>query len=152
MDRWDRRGMELARLVASWSKDPCTRVGASILRPDRTVASVGMNGLPRGVEDTPERLNDRETKLAMVRHAEENAIAFAREPLEGHTLYVSPLHPCPRCAGAIIQSGIARVVYEIDETRWIESKWVSSWGVSMQMFREARVSVECFTENGHAEV
>ena len=136
MNKWDRRGIDLARLVASWSKDPSTKVGAAIFRPDRTVASVGYNGLPMGVGDWPERLHDREYKRSITRHAEENAIAFAREPLSGCTLYVTPLHPCPRCAGAIIQAGLSRVVYEraVDAPEWEDS-------TSISMLEEAGVQV-----------
>ena len=62
LSKWDERFIELARLVAAWSKDPSTKVGAVIVRPDRTVASVGFNGFARGVDDTEERLNDRALK------------------------------------------------------------------------------------------
>ena len=31
MSKWDQRGIDLARLVASWSKDPSTKVGAANL-------------------------------------------------------------------------------------------------------------------------
>lgn len=149
MDRWDERGLALARFIAGWSKDPSTRVGAAILRSDRTVASVGFNGLPRGVEDAPGRLLDREIKLAMVRHAEENAIAFAREPLHGYTLYVAPLWPCSRCAGAIIQSGIARVVYEVKGDR---PGWSETGQLALTMLREAGViTVQTATEACHEE-
>lgn len=48
LSKWDERFIELARLVATWSKDPSTKVGAVIVRPYRTVASVGFNGFARG--------------------------------------------------------------------------------------------------------
>ena len=145
MNRWDARGIELARLVGGWSKDPSTQVGAAILRPDKTVASVGFNGLPRGVGDLPARLIERETKHSMIRHAEENALAFAREPLTGYTLYVAPLWPCSRCAGAIIQAGITRVVYALDTLR---VDWAGNAEVALSMLREAGVGVEEFVESG----
>jgi len=47
---WHDRFFAMADLVGSWSKDPSTKVGAVIIRPDRTIASVGYNGFPRGVE------------------------------------------------------------------------------------------------------
>ena len=65
-DKWDRRFLELANFVASWSKDPSTKVGAVIVRADRTVASMGFNGFPRGVLDHEGRYADRATKYAMV--------------------------------------------------------------------------------------
>ena len=107
---WDRRYLDLAATVAAWSKDPSTKVGAAIVRPDKTIASVGFNGFPRGVADHSTRYEDRSIKYRLVTHAEVNAILSAHEPLHGYTLYVTPLHPCPQCAAAIVQAGITRVV------------------------------------------
>lgn len=106
---WDDRFLELADLVAGWSKDPRTQVGAVIVRPDKTVASVGFNGFPRGLADDV-RLHDRSRKHELVVHAEMNAILHAREPLAGYTLYCT-LAPCVRCAVHVVQAGIARVVH-----------------------------------------
>lgn len=139
MNRWDRRFLDLARLVASWSKDPSTQVGAVIVRPDRTIASLGFNGLPRGVEDRADRLDDRPTKYAMTIHAEMNAILSAKESLAGHTLYVFPLHPCSNCAAAIIQAGISRVVTVPGDG---DGRWKSSFQLSSEMFDEAGIAVE----------
>src|SRR4029079_7987520 len=106
------------------SKDPSTKVGCVIIRPDRTQASAGFNGFPRGVEDTPERYADREIKYGLVVHAEANAIVTAREPLHGYTLYCTH-SPCCECAKLIVQAGIARVVAPAPSddlrTRWSES-------------------------------
>ena len=113
---WDDRFLQLAKLVSLWSKDPSTKVGAVIARPDKTVASVGYNGFPRGIPDHPEWYNDRELKYKIVRHAETNAISFAKEDLSGCTLYVYPLPPCSSCAGAIIQHNIKRVVCSVPES------------------------------------
>lgn len=110
LTKWDRRFLELAQLVAGWSKDPSTQCGAVIVRQDRTVAGVGFNGFPRGIEDMRGRLLDREFKLAVVIHAEENALLHVREPVAGCTVYTHPLLPCPRCAAKLIQAGIVRVV------------------------------------------
>ena len=74
MDNWDKRFLDLAEHVAGWSKDPSTQVGCVIVNDKRVVVGLGYNGFPRGVEDTPERLNDRPTKYLMVQHAEVNAI------------------------------------------------------------------------------
>lgn len=122
MNHWDYRFLDMAKFVSAWSRDPSTKVGAVIVRPDKTIASVGYNGFPRGVRDQAERLADRPTKYAMTVHAEINAILHAREPLENHTLYVWPFMPCSNCAAAIVQAGIWRVVTPpADEERWAES-------------------------------
>lgn len=106
----DERYLGLARHIAAWSKDPSTKVGAVITRPDRTVVSVGYNGFPRGVNDDAHALNNREKRLALTVHAEVNAILNAHQPVTGCTLYCT-WPPCSHCAGYIIQSGITRVVF-----------------------------------------
>ena len=119
--KWDTRYLELARHVSGWSRDPSTKVGAVIARPDKSVASLGFNGLPRNVIDSDERLHCRDTKLAMTLHAEENAILSAHERLTGCTAYVWPMPPCSHCAGMLIQAGLARVVAPVPGERWAQS-------------------------------
>lgn len=120
--KWRRRFLDTAQLVAGWSKDPSSKVGAVIVRPDRTIAAVGFNGFPRGVVDGADRLGDRNEKLLFTLHAELNAILSAKEPLMGCYLFVWPLPPCCQCAGAIIQSGIQAVICPATEPeRWKES-------------------------------
>ena len=92
-EKWDGRFLDLATFIAEWSKDPSTKVGAALVRPDRTIAAVGFNGFPRGVLDHVERYEDRPTKYEMVVHAELNALLSSRESLEGYTIYVAPLPP-----------------------------------------------------------
>jgi len=56
---WDRKFMEMAVLVASWSKDPSTKVGCVIADSDHAQLSEGFNGFPRGIADDG-RLQQRE--------------------------------------------------------------------------------------------
>lgn len=137
MADWDRRFLDLARHVSTWSKDPSTQVGAVIARPNRTVASLGYNGFPRGVADTPERYGHRETKYRMVVHAEANAILSAGERLDGCALYVTPFFPCSQCAAAIIQAGIERVVVGGDILA--PARWAKDFVLAARMFSEAGV-------------
>lgn len=142
MTAWDRRFLSLAEHVASWSKDPSTQVGAVIVRPDKTIASLGFNGLPRGVPDLPETLADRETKYAIVVHAEINAVLHARESLAGYTLYVWPFHPCSNCASAIVQAGIGRVVTVPSDV----GRWRESFDRAAYVFGSAGVKVDVLLE------
>lgn len=137
MTDWTQRFLDLADHVGQWSKDPSTKVGAVIVRPDRTIISVGYNGFPRLVSDNNERYADRDIKYQMVVHAEINAILTAGQSLKHCTLYVSPLHPCPQCAAAIIQSGIWRVISRKTE----RDDWKERLEISCQMFREANVTL-----------
>ena len=134
---WHKRFIALAEHVSTWSRDPNRKVGAVIVRPDKTVASLGFNGFPRGVADTQERYDNREEKLEMVVHAEMNAILHAREPLHGYSLYVWPFHPCARCAAAIIQSGIKTVV----TVPWETTNWGETIRIANRMFEESGVTV-----------
>ena len=134
--KMDEVGMGMAKHVSRYSEDPSTKVGAAILRPDGTLASVGWNGLPRRVKAG--NLNDREWKYPRMVHAELNAVLNAREPLTGYTLYVYPLHPCSLCGGAIIQAGITRVVAVRG------GEWGSS-DIALELFADATI---CFDEMG----
>ena len=137
-EKWDRRFLETAEHFASWSKDPSTRVGAVIVRPDRTIASIGYNGFSRGVEDDASRYGDREFKYDAIVHGEMNAILAAREPLHGCTLYTFPLPPCSRCAAMIIQAGIARVVSPPNGN----PRFAGSCALGRSLFAEAGVRCE----------
>lgn len=141
-EKWDRRFLEMAGLVASWSKDPSTQVGAVIVRPNKTIVSVGYNGFPRAVRDDQSLYQDRPTKLMRTVHAEVNAILTANQPVKGCTLYVAPLHPCATCTGIIIQSGIARVVAHMPS---VPDAWQDNFRAAQQMFDEARVPVQIVT-------
>ncbi len=138
--------MEVAELVATWSKDTSTKVGAVVVGPDREIRSTGYNGVVRGVDDDiPERM-ERPTKYDFFEHAERNSVYNAcliGASLKGCVIYVTAM-PCPDCARAIIQSGIKMVVthkVEIDAST-PTGTWRDKLVYSEQMFKEA--GVECF--------
>jgi len=139
MQKWDRRFFDLARLVSTWSKDPSSQVGAVIVDDRKRIVSVGFNGLPMGVKDTDERLKVRELKYELIVHAEANAILTAPRSVAGATIYVYPYLPCSRCAGAIIQSGIKRVVVE---KREIPERWLDNFNLAKDILTEAGVIVD----------
>lgn len=139
VNKWDDRFMDLARHVASWSKDPSTKVGAVIIRPDRSVVSVGYNGFPRGVNDGEHRYRDKPTKYSMVVHAEANAILASKESLADCVLYVT-LFPCNECAKLIIQSGIRMIV--APRLSDAPERWAEAMTTSMTMFVESGVVVQ----------
>jgi dCMP deaminase len=139
-DKWDRRFIELAKLISSWSKDPSTQAGAVITDNKRRVISMGYNGLAQGVEDLPERLNNREIKYKMFVHAERNAIIFARQSLENCTIYIWPFMTCGACAAMVIQSGITRVVAPHSDNE----RWVYDFELATQQYKEAGVELCLF--------
>jgi dCMP deaminase len=142
-DKWHYRFMEVAKLVASWSKDPSTKTGAVVVGPDREIRSTGYNGLVRGVsDDIPERM-ERPTKYDFFEHAERNAVynaGLTGTSLKGCVMYATH-PPCTDCARAIIQAGIVLVVtneLKTDENT-PKDTWRDKLGYSEQMFLEAGV-------------
>ena len=111
--KWNVRFLNLAKHVSEWSKDT-TKVGAIIVDPQtKQVVGMGYNGFPRGVDDSDNRIGDRDTKLKLVVHAELNAILNSNKSVRGCHIYIYPtmMEPncCPECAKAIVQSGITYV-------------------------------------------
>lgn len=135
MSKWDRRFLGLANLVATWSKDPSTGVGAVIVDSKNRIVSVGFNGFPRAVRDDEGALNDRDEKLRRTIHAEENALLFAGRSVEGCTIYVTH-PPCARCAAKLIQAGIVRVVSRPPWNSFTE-RWADDMRSASTMFTEA---------------
>lgn len=137
MTKWDERFLALAQHVAGWSKDPSTKVGAIIVDSNQRVISLGYNGFARGVDDSPERLSNRDTKYKMTVHAEMNAILFAKTDLIGTVLYTWPFMPCAHCAAAAIQVGISQVIAPPSSN----PRWTADFTLSKQMFEEAGVGL-----------
>ena len=138
--QWDEKFLDLAELIGSWSKDPSTKVGAVIVRPDKTVASVGYNGFPRGMNDHPPLYADRDVKMTRIIHAEMNAILHAREPLTGYTLYTHPFLTCDRCAVHVVQAGIVRVCAPNTPEALLE-RWGEAFKRARAIYLEAKVIV-----------
>lgn len=108
--------MGIALLSSMRSKDPNTSVGACIVDSDHKILSMGYNGMPHGCSDdefpwerdSEDPLN---TKYLYVCHAELNALLnYTGTNLKGARIYTT-LFPCNECTKALIQSGIAEVIY-----------------------------------------
>lgn len=138
--KWQARFIKLAEEISTWSRDPSSQVGSVIVRPDRTICSVGFNGFPRGVKDSQDAIADRDTKLLRTLHAEVNAVLSAKEPLNGYSLFVWPFQPCAQCAATVIQAGIAEVYCPYNDHPAHE-RWRESFKAALQMFDEAGVRV-----------
>lgn len=144
-EKWDRRFLELARLIASWSKDPSTQTGAVIVDPQRRIVSTGFNGFPRGVDDAAVRYADRPLKYQLIVHCETNAVLHATRSLEGCTLYTWPFMSCVRCATNVIQAGITRcVANEMPPDK--AERWADECALATQLFSEAGVELVLLPE------
>jgi dCMP deaminase len=135
MTDWNKRFLDLCEHVATWSKDPSTKLGSVIVDSKKRVVSIGYNGFPRGVDDRHDRYDDRPTKYLFVAHAERNALDNAPMMVDNCTMYVTLL-PCNECAKSIIQKGITTVV-----TYRPEREDVFNWNITLAMFNEAGVNV-----------
>ena len=136
-NKWDKRFLEMAKVVSTWSKDPSTKVGTVAVR-NRTVIAQGYNGFPRGIKDD-NRYNDREIKYKFIVHSEMNAIYNAAQngvSLEGSTIYAYGLPICHECAKGLIQVGVARVVSPIHD---VPQHWKISCGMTKTMFEESKI-------------
>jgi len=118
---WDEYFMGVALLTAQRSKDNSSQVGACIVSRENKILSMGYNGMPIGCLDDEmpwEREGaPLESKYMYVCHAELNAIlnhASSTGSLRGARVYTT-LFPCNECAKALIQSGIAEVIYYADK-------------------------------------
>jgi dCMP deaminase len=145
---WDQYFMTMAYLVAMKSKDPRTRVGAVIVGPDQEIRATGYNGFPRGYNDSEERYNNKEHKLQVINHAEENAILHCARigvSAKGCKLYC-PWVPCSHCAKSIIQVGIIEVIYDenFPGNRICSEEDLASMRLAREMFNETKVQVRAF--------
>ena len=149
MNKWDKRFMDMAEVVASWSScyQDNRHIGAVIVK-DKRILTTGYNGAPSGVVSCAERGECLRRKLDIPSgtrhelcyavHAEQNAIAQAAKlgiSVEGATLYCTH-QPCIICAKMIINSGINRVVF----------KYGYPDEFSIKLFKEANVEVITFSE------
>jgi dCMP deaminase len=139
---WTEYYMRHQYLASEKSKDPSTKIGAVLVRGDNIV-SIGYNGFPRGINDSPDRLNNREEKYFYVVHAEANAILNAARngiATKGAILYTSGM-PCNECAKAIIQAGVQTVYLHKQYPSLSHGKWSKSVSKAEEMFHEAGVFV-----------
>lgn len=139
---WDKRMLKMAAgEINTWSKDPSTKVSATIFKGKYPIAS-SYNGFPPGIEDTKERLNNRELKYKLVQHAEANAIATCSKlgiSTDGATMAVTHF-PCSTCAGLMISAGIKKVIVQKPDADFL-SRWKDSVELSEEMFKEADVQL-----------
>ena len=103
---WQEYGIELAKTAASRSEDPFVQVGCCIFRPDNSVASLGYNGAPPGINID---WSDRDERRKRVIHAETNALKSIK-PQEADRVFVT-LMPCGDCIKNIASYGIKQVFY-----------------------------------------
>jgi dCMP deaminase len=143
--KWCQRFIDLAKVVASWSKDPSTQCGAVIVNDDRQILATGYNGLPRGVDDELmyASFTTKEDKYALTVHAEMNAILNAGRfgvLLNNSVLFVYGLPPCCDCAKHLVTAGI-REIYFHPHAITYNSKWEDSFTKTQGLLK--RLNITC---------
>jgi len=128
---WEQMAMGLAEVAAKRSEDPYCKVGACVLRHDKSVAGIGYNGGPRGIEID---WSNRDERRKRVIHAEINALKYVR-PGEGWLL-ASTLLPCHHCLQVIAAHGIKYIVYgDIYKLDDLSLTLAKEWGIVLKQIK-----------------
>jgi dCMP deaminase len=141
---WQQFYIGMADYVATKSKDGSTKVGAVLVRPDKTVAGIGFNGFPRRIKDHTHMLEaktDKGKALKYMRtvHAECNCLNNTRDfDLTGYHLFVNG-YPCADCALRICSTGIQYIYYKANAD--LETRWAESMLKSATLLYEAKLTV-----------
>ena len=139
--KWDYRFMDVAEMVASWSKDPSTKVGAVAVR-DRQILATGYNGFPRGIDDSEERLYNRPYKYDMTVHAELNCVMNAQYngvSLRSADLYVFGLPVCSNCAKALVQVGLNSIFIRARKKSHTGTDWEEDFKTTKRILEEVDI-------------
>lgn len=131
---WQDRCMAVAKLVATWSHDPSTKVGAVLSRNNKRTLSTGHNHFPAGHSNDPALWADREYKYKHVIHAEiaalKQALSYNKRLVEGSTMVVN-FPVCPDCMLALALHGVSTVVQpRLEDTEGYAErgqKWINQW-------------------------
>lgn len=142
MINWNKRFIELAEHIATWSKDPSKKIGAVIVDENNRIISTGYNGFAKGIKDSVERLENKELKRSLMLHAEENAILHAKQDLNGCRIYIAGYCCCIHCASMIIQSGIKEVYYKnTSEDNYVSEHWQKNLELAKGLLSEAEINI-----------
>lgn len=103
--------LEIAKATAKMSKDPSTKVGCVIVRPDGSIASLGYNGFLKKSKDIFMSY-ERPMKYLLTVHAEINAVLHCKDPdISEHVMLVTHA-PCYSCLMVSLQPGIRKILFE----------------------------------------
>ena len=143
----NKKFMSDAIAIASYSRDPSTKVGSIIVDGLNKIISRAYNDLPVGADSSIKSRFNKNIKLYYLEHAERSAIYFCANngiSTKNTTMYVT-LYPCIDCARAIIQSGIKRVV--CTKPNFSDEKWGESWRIAEELFNECGIEVEYINQS-----
>ncbi len=149
MDKWDKRFMDMAEFVSTWSS--CARKGravGAIIAKNKRILTTGYNGAPSNIFNCKEKGECMRDKLNIPSgtqqekcyavHAEQNAIIQAAKmgvSVDGATLYCTH-QPCAICTKMIINSGISRIVYKYPYPDEFALSLIDEAGIVLERFEE----------------
>ena len=146
IDNWDEYFMRMAYLVSFKSRDPKTKIGSVLVR-EKNVIATGYNSFPRKVLDLQERYANRDLKLKMTNHSEENTILTSARlgiNTSNSILYTFGI-PCHVCSKAIIQGSISEIVIHAQWPNLTHSDaWIESIKLGKTMLNEAAINIRVF--------
>ncbi len=109
---WPTYALKLAFIASERSEDPYLKVGACVLREDNSIAGLGYNGAPPGIDID---WSNRDERRKRVIHAEVNALRYVKP---GECDFLASTHlPCNECLRMIASYGIKKIVYDHEYER-----------------------------------
>ena len=127
---WEELAMGITEVAAKRSEDPYVKVGACVLRHDNSVAGVGYNGAPRGINIDWSNRDDRRKRVV---HAEVNALSYCR-PHEVKFLACTLL-PCNACLTLCASYGIKKIIYsQLYDKDDSSTRIASEFGIELKNF------------------
>ena len=128
--------MNMAKVLASASKDERLKVGTVIIGKNGNIIATGYNGYTAHI-DAPNQLPDGTTS-ELVRHSEKNALMAltkCNESSVGATM-ITTHSCCLSCAVDIVDAGIVKFIYE-DEYRCMKGiKHLIENGVGLERLKD----------------
>lgn len=104
---WEEYALRMAKVAAERSEDIYLKVGSCALRHDHSIAGIGYNGPPRGINIDWSSRDERRKRIV---HSEINCLSYCR-PNECY-LIACTLLPCNSCLTVIASYGIKKIVYK----------------------------------------
>lgn len=150
MNKWDKRFMDMADFIATWSScyQENRKIGALIVK-DKRIMTTGYNGAPSGIKSCVEKgeclrrtmniPSGTRAELCYAIHAEQNAILQAARlgvSVVGATLYCTH-QPCVICSKMIVNAGITKVMYKFAYPDDFAIKILSEANVELVKYEES---------------
>jgi dCMP deaminase len=101
--------MEIAQTISQLGTCCRLKVGAVLLRKDGSVASMGYNGAPTGMDHCNDSTCNSENRCIHTLHAEENALRFFTG--EAYSAYLTH-EPCLNCTRDMALRGIKKIYFD----------------------------------------